>query len=636
MRFVLIQIGAAVLCMSLILPAIALGERREYLFSPLSQEEKVHFEEASKVDLENDRTILRMVGASLNAETLLNNAIRPSLIGLPSRPVVANLFEDVSPMTLITERVRELEPNLFEWVGHVQWVNLLQDDLNNLAGYLMADATNVQWVRPVLGDWDSRAIFVVKEGEGKKPSMLAGTITARGGRFFRIGSNQDGRHAIFEHDLSKLPNESPPNTKRPKIARASQQIRPIQMKLSDDLPMMTVITEHVGAPKPGYLEWRGRLKDDPKSSTIIVMKERDDATSPLSIVGGIIRTRERIYRIGKFWPVPRPVPGGSPDLPIFEVDPRKVTPGQLFWKDMEFLRELKPYAACKIDVMVAYTPEAVGSSQTTDLDLEIDAAFSAANEALDRSDVHFVLNRVGKNEVKDLFVEGSFKYHDNGTIDRDLSALSYQEDDTGTMTMLHGIRDTVRADLVNLWIAYGIESDPPHNASCGKANLMETLDVSFENSAFSVVPRWCVNRMSFLHELAHNMGANHNRESFNPQPTSDERGYGFLNPTMNSSGPWGTIMAVLPPGINCPTLEGPISNPNYPYSYGCRVFIFSNPALSIDGMPAGNPEPDVNAADNHWTLNNARNTVARFLLPGVSRRCLLPNVVTQAVEFEVQ
>lgn len=572
------QVG--IVCIGLTLLPVASSAGPDSLFSPLSPEDRMRFEEDAKVDLRRDRSIVQIAGATLNVETFLDDVIRRGLVGQPSRPVVANLFEGMLPLTLVTERVREIEPGYYEWVGHIQ------DDL------------------------DSRVFFVVREGQ---PSKLAGTIATRG-RFYRIGSNQSGVHTIVEVDLSQLPNESAPQKVLPQRMPGRQQIPPIEMKFAADWPAMTIITDRVEASREGYLEWHGHLEGDSTSRSVIVLKEDNDRTRNPSIVGGIISTSESTYRIGKDWPVPLPIPPrGGRDPVLFEVDLSQIHPPESFWKEVGELRLLKAYPGCQIDVMVAYTPDAKSSVSTiTDIDMEIDVAFTAANDALDRSDVHFTLNRVGKAEVQALFASGAFQYHDDGIINKDLSELSYN--DNNTMTALYTVRDTVHADLVNLWIAAGKDSDTGL-PSCGMANLMETLDVNFRNSAFSVVPRACVNRMSFLHELAHNMGANHDRGFWNPSPTSHERGYGFFYSGTSNGGPWGTIMAVKPNNVVCPTVTS--ASTVYPWSYGCRVFVFSNPAISIGGIQAGVAGPAPIAADNHWTLNNARDTVSQFRLPAV-------------------
>jgi Metallo-peptidase family M12B Reprolysin-like len=582
-------------CVGLLPPTLAMGVEQPLLFSPLSQEAAVRFKEDSKVDLKNDQTIVRMIGASLNEDTLLKNAINPGLIGQPIRPIIANLFDDIPPMTLITEHVRELDPNLFEWVGHVQ------DDLG------------------------SRAIFVVLVKE-HKPSMLAGTIAIRHS-FFRIGSNQSGIHAIYELDLSKLPNEGPPLTKSVKegsfpVASSGQQIRPIEMKLSDDLPVMTIITDRVESRKKGSFEWYGHSKEDPPSRSVIIFEEQSGDTDKFHIVAGVIHTKRHIYRIGGDWPEPVPYPLVPPGIPIRKIDLTKFHPPP-------HMNEIIPFMpiGCNIDVMVVYTKEAVAASPFRDIDLDIDHAFSDAQDALRRSGVYFSLRRVGKKEVSQYFTKSyNLPAESNGYSEQELDDV--WQNNGAIHTAIHTIRDNVGADLVSIW---SNNVKVANDDVCGIGRLMAGLDSTFSSEAYSLVKRGCVPKMSFLHELAHNMGANHNREALNPPPTSHNAGYGFFHPgSPKSAAIWGTIMAVPPENISCPTNS-------WPYSYGCRIFVFSNPDIVIDSVRAGKAAPDANAADNHWTLNTARDTVAGFRLPPINQQaCRMLEVLSFSLGFSTQ
>ena len=140
-------------------------------------------------------------------------------------------------------------------------------------------------------------------------------------------------------------------------------------------------------------------------------------------------------------PIPPPLgPGG---LPIVEIDLRGIVIPQLAgvkWWDS--------YPVCQIDVMVAYTSEAKAVS-AADIDNDINAAFTSAQTALDDSGINFKLNRVGEDEVKAFFQSPGFHfdYHDDGTIENDLSTLTSGSDPTGTIAKIHDIRDSVGADL---------------------------------------------------------------------------------------------------------------------------------------------------------------------------------------------
>ena len=232
------QIRAAVLCVGLLLPTTAIGAGHDLLFSSLSQEEQVRFEDIAKVELKKDRTLIRMSGARLNTEVFIKNAIQPRLDNQPIRPFAVKLFEDVPVMTLITEQVRQSKPGTFEWVGHVE------------------------------SDLGSTAVLVLKEGREAKPNMLAGSIFMKG-KLYRIGSTPEGLHLIYEIDRSKIPNESPSVEVHPGGRPTRQQIHPIEMKLSNDLPVMTVITDRVEHLNKAILNgmdtWKGIQRAAPSS-----------------------------------------------------------------------------------------------------------------------------------------------------------------------------------------------------------------------------------------------------------------------------------------------------------------------------------------------------------------------------------
>lgn len=537
MRYDCVHIGHVMIIAILMVPSNVMGTEHN-VFQPLSGEALNAFKIIEKKELAEDKTLIRMVGRFLNDDVFMKNAIEPSLNGQPIRPVILKLFDDLPKMSLIADEVRLAKPDSFEWIGHVE------------------------------GDPDSIVLFVLKQRRGRIRSMLAGTILNEG-RLFRIGSNDEGLHFIYEIDRSKIPPESSPARKSRGAKADIERVRPVRLELPDHLPELRIVTDRVESLHPQYLLWHGHLEGEPKSSSTIIITEEHFPEDHVTIVGGFVSTGRRVYRIGKDWPVPIPLPPDIPSPPFFHLDPRRIVPG----KEIHSLPRYRLQLACQVDVLVGYSIEAKAAA--SDIDEEIRLAFLSAQTALDMSRINLKLRRVGEAEVRAAFVAGELSYHEAMDIEDNLIAVMGAG---GPLSKLHQIRDTVGADLVSLWIATGRDINAG-KLSCG---------MTYPREDFSIVARKnsCIDNRSFVHELAHSMGAYHDRTSEN-NPSSLERWYGYIP----FSRAWGTIMAVEP-------------------CAGCRKFIFSNPDIDIDGEPAGIPGPADNAADNHWHLNSVRGTVA--------------------------
>jgi metallopeptidase family M12-like protein len=565
MRHALIKMVCIALGLSLMHPTQVPGVEYEKLFSAPSHLVKARLDHYAKLRLKRDRTLLRANIVMLNAGVLMNNAILPSLNGKATRPFVLNLFDDIPAMVLLTKRVKQNTSGSYDLVGYVE------------------------------GDSESIVVFTFRKGHKKKPNILAGSVLTNG-KLYRIESEEGGVHLVFEIDRAKIPNESQSREQVEPQKPSLPQIPPMKIKLSDEFPEMAIVTNRVVKMKGGYLEWRGHLETDAGNTSVILLKEMGDT---LKIVGGVIDAEDRAYQLGKDFPkewagVLRPRPNMSPII----VNPKKIRPPDK--KNFVFLRHYASYFSCQIDVMVAYTREAievtgpVNSTQLDKINNEINSAFNSAQLALNASGVNFTLNRVGEPEFRSYFETGSFTYVEDTYIQNILDSLTAGD---GSLNDIHGLRDSVGADLVNLWIDSAV--DGTNKQSCGVANQMFVLSASAEAQAYSVVPRRgsCIDNRSFVHELAHNMGARHDRKALG-YPNSSERDYGYLY----DAGPvWGTIMSLT--ADICPT--------------PCRQFVFSNPNVLINGIKAGISGPASDAADNHWTLNNARDTVSAFRLPAV-------------------
>ncbi|CAM9749061.1 unnamed protein product, partial [Laminaria digitata] len=124
-----------------------------------------------------------------------------------------------------------------------------------------------------------------------------------------------------------------------------------------------------------------------------------------------------------------------------------------------------------------------------------------------------------------------------------------------------------------------------YDSSCGLGYVMTTPDSRFEIFGYSIVHVNCINNFSHIHEIGHNMGANHNKENSN-----SAHEYAFAQRYCDGDAPYRTIMA---------------------YESGCsnapRVNMFSNPELEYAGKSQGTA-----TADNARVIREAVSTVANF------------------------
>jgi hypothetical protein len=242
----------------------------------------------------------------------------------------------------------------------------------------------------------------------------------------------------------------------------------------------------------------------------------------------------------------------------------------------------------RVDVMVLYTPaarEAAGGE--TQIENGIWLARNHTHDVYGQSGVAHLLHLVHIGQVP-----GNYTEPEGGVDPRQLfDQLSYVD---GVIDEIHELRDTHGADLVSLIFQRG---NLGVLTSCGYGSQVETADAdATKDKAFSVVRRWCVaENMDFAHETGHNLGANHDRAK---ATSSLNYNFGHIQPLPPVTGepgeteawkPWRTIMTYDQP---CASISGQFNCSRKPY--------FSNPDVSIDGVPTGvpmtEPEPEHNVA----------------------------------------
>ncbi|MBS0150032.1 MAG: hypothetical protein JSR31_03765 [Nitrospira sp.] len=228
-----------------------------------------------------------------------------------------------------------------------------------------------------------------------------------------------------------------------------------------------------------------------------------------------------------------------------------------------------------VDLLVVYTSTArAKQGGLSAMNALIAMGVDLANQAYTNSRIAMQLRLAHAAEVA---------YAETGDISTDLVRLRSTND--GYMDQVHKLRDQYKADMVALIVDNG-------GSYCGIAYVMANGPrASFASYAFSVTDRDCVSNNTLTHELGHNMGDAHDRESGGTgvYPYS----YGYRDPI----GKFRTIMAYPCPTVSCP-----------------RVKYFSNPKILINGRPAGidyavNPSK---SADNSRSMNEVRNVIAAW------------------------
>jgi hypothetical protein len=226
------------------------------------------------------------------------------------------------------------------------------------------------------------------------------------------------------------------------------------------------------------------------------------------------------------------------------------------------------------DLLVVYTPAARKRYGQATLESMIHNAVQAANQAYRNSGIAITLDLVGLKEVG---------YEESGDMKASLKVLQGRND--GKLERVHALRDQVGADVVTM---IAEDSD-----SCGIAWSMRGETTSAASTAFNVVNAGCLSNQSLAHEIGHNQGNMHDRES-TTNTGAFPYSYGFRRCTKDGAG-FRTIMAYACQGV-------------------ARVARFSSPSLTFAGQAMGvayETDPD-NASDNARSMNNTADTVAAF------------------------
>lgn len=230
-----------------------------------------------------------------------------------------------------------------------------------------------------------------------------------------------------------------------------------------------------------------------------------------------------------------------------------------------------------VDIIVLYTRRAMCAqarlhdtckdtpNNRGPIEARIELAVSETNTAYRFSNV--------KTRIRLAHMELEPDYDDTGPFARSLIRFKDKSDEH--MNQIHELREEYKADLALLVI----ES----TEMCGLAYNYRGADSQF---GFSATSRSCMTGYySFGHELAHNMGCNHNRERTRKR---HEYAHGYQDPKKN----FRTIMSYKCVDKKCP-----------------RVNRYSNPDLSYNGEPMG-----TQTENNVKQLNMIASTIANWYI----------------------
>lgn len=229
-----------------------------------------------------------------------------------------------------------------------------------------------------------------------------------------------------------------------------------------------------------------------------------------------------------------------------------------------------------IDLLIVYSPEAgqAGNGKEAMQQLAM-AAVREMNAAHERSlsDVRFHLVGAVPSEENQAGTSTS----------SNLRAIREAQD--GTLDEIQGLREAYGADIVT----YIFDNDSGSNV--GLANSLTSLDPSFSEKAFNViVRRKAYGDWVLAHEIAHNLGAEHDRGNVNGLPGLTDCAYGEFY-DVNGEGVH-TIMAQS--------------------RFSERIGYFSNPNVKLEGTALGTVTPPEECADNVSAMNMAGPFVAEF------------------------
>ena len=157
---------------------------------------------------------------------------------------------------------------------------------------------------------------------------------------------------------------------------------------------------------------------------------------------------------------------------------------------------------------------------------------------------------------------GEIAYAESGDAVTDINRLTINGD--GFLDSVHTIRDAVGADNVGLFVS--------SFDACGIGWLMANVSPTFQSLSFNVSAIGCAaGNLTYAHEVGHNLGCHHNRESAGGQQGAFPYSFGYREPN-------NFFRTVLATSNGTP-----------------RIMHFSNPLVEVIN-PTGIPEGELKSA----------------------------------------
>lgn len=376
----------------------------------------------------------------------------------------------------------------------------------------------------------------------------------------------------------------------------------LEILLPDGSRVTAVVTGYE-AITPQQFIWRGKIAG--AEGGVVTLSVLGS-----TIVGDILTARGKMYTIRLVRDgialIEQLDPRGFPRDQVSQVEEARVLPGHPealgvdrgtvvvpvdLGRNLERIeapgRALLTDEAPTIDVMFLYTQKAAqyaGGAEAVGAKIE---------QMISDAETSFVASKVNQH-VRSVHVEPT-DYTEKNDLFLDWKALKGSSN-TAQMTGVSDMRRNFHADIV---IMLTEPATTANSSACGQASQMHEVATSFCSSAYAVIPINCAtSTYSFVHELGHLMGADHNDEA-GTFGAPFEHSHGFIA----ASHAWHTVMAY--PGGECVTPE-------------CqRVLLWSNPDVNYaegdSSQDAPQPESAGSAtANNALSLNKTATTVAAF------------------------
>ncbi len=322
----------------------------------------------------------------------------------------------------------------------------------------------------------------------------------------------------------------------------------------------------------GTLTWIGFVNGYGKEHRVIFSYKDGHYTGRISTPDGIFSLKEvdgALYLIDQKESGLKPVPFGDDGLvpPLPPGEQPASTP----------VNAQAPVMAASgntvIDVLVLYSAGFETAHSGSALDTRINNLVSLANTAYSDSLVSQEIRVVHKAK------------YDYSDLNSNSDALTALTNGTGVFSSVASLRSTYGADLV----IFLRDFQHPEHVSCGVAWVYNGASNFGTSYAYGVASDgsdggfYCSD-YTFAHELGHNMGSGHDRNTGCSGRYNYSCGYGI-------SGTFGTIMSYINP----------------------ETSRFSNPNITCTGgSPCGVSENDANAAYNALSLNNTKTDIAGF------------------------